>query len=37
MIQTTVTLFKNGTLGKTWWQWFKNQHPNVVIKQVKGL
>lgn len=37
MTQTKVTLFRDDIPEKTWWQWFKNQHPNVVIGQVKGL
>jgi hypothetical protein len=35
MIQTRVALFQNGIFGKTWWRWFKNQHQNVVIRQVE--
>jgi hypothetical protein len=37
MTQIMVTPFQDGIPQKTWWQWFKNQHPNVVIRQAKGL
>jgi hypothetical protein len=35
--QTKPTPLKNGVPGDSWWHWFQNTHPNLTIKQVKGL
>jgi hypothetical protein len=35
--QTKPTPFKDGVIGDSWWCWFQNKHPNITIRQAKGL
>jgi hypothetical protein len=35
--QIIVTPFKHGVPGSSWWFWLKRQHPELSIRQAKGL
>ena len=35
--QTRHTLFREGITGRSWLQWFKKRHPQLVLRQFQGL
>jgi hypothetical protein len=35
--KTIPTPFWNGALKDSWWYWLKQCHPNLIIRQTKGL
>jgi hypothetical protein len=37
LTQTRLASFYNGTLGASWWYWFKHHHLEFNIKQVERL
>jgi len=37
LIQTRPTPFQEGVPGSSWWYWFKSTHPELNIRQAKGL
>jgi hypothetical protein len=35
--QLRPTPFRDGVPRNFWWKWFQKRHPNIIIRQAKGL